>query len=870
MRHTNNHPVLRSDYKPYAYKIGSVNLQFDLDLKQTRVKSTIEFICNSEHIEPLVLHGNASIESISINNNPIDSNQYHVKDGTLTLHPKEQQFTLCIVSTCNPQENTSLMGLYASGHNLFTQCEPEGFRRITWFPDRPDVLATYTVTLRADKTSFPTLLSNGNLVSQTLLENNTHEAVWHDPFPKPSYLFALVAGDFDCRESKITTNSGKTVLLQVYSDKGSYYQTEWAMECLKRALKWDEERFGLELDLDRFMIVAVRDFNMGAMENKGLNIFNSSYALACPNTATDQTYRTIEAVIGHEYFHNWTGNRITCRDWFQLSLKEGLTVFREQEFSADMMASGLNGPNAASARAVKRIDDIQILREQQFTEDMGPMAHPIRPDSYQEISNFYTATIYEKGAEIIRMLHTILGEEVFMQGMREYIKRHDGKAVTCDDFVDAMEYVYVANGLGNNLDAFRRWYSQAGTPTIDVKIKYDDINNKATVTLKQNNPPVGIECQNTHKPPLHIPFAIGFTGSKKTTLLELTETSKSWQLSNINSKNTISLLRGFSAPVNVNIKRTTADLSDLALHDSDPVARWQAANDLASKQIISGTEIGSDFLHVWEQLLKDTSITYDYKARVLSVPAVKQLIAKSQPVDPIALQESRLAYIKNIGASLYNLWHETYKEATSNLPNKYSPAPEFAGKRALAYTSLCYMVASGSADAINIATKHFRTSNNLTDTVNSLKALTLFTHQEHSTGLLQEFFEQTNDNGQLIDLWFSLQANALWANVNTIRDLYKHKEFSLKNPNRARSLIFQFCLNNHIAVNNQEGYKFWAEQIIALDKINPEIAARLARGLDNWSIHAEPYRTLMHNTLKKVYSESNLSANVTEVVEKSL
>ena len=500
--------VRRQDYLPFPFSIPNVALEFDLAAELTSVRAQLTVVRRPDvaFSADLVLDGQAlKLVSVQLNEERLDPTRYTLTDETLTIHGMPEQATLVIESTCSPATNTSMAGLYVSGKSLFTQCEAQGFRKICWFADRPDVMSIYEVTLRAKQDDYPLLLSNGNLISTKKLDDTRHEAKWHDPFAKPSYLFALVAGEFDCREQRTKTASGREVLLQVYSEPGTLAQTAWAIESLERSLRWDEVRFGLELDLDRFMIVAARDFNMGAMENKGLNVFNAAYVLADPNTATDANYQAIEAVIGHEYFHNWTGNRVTCRDWFQLSLKEGLTVFRDQEFTADMMAHGLDRSAAASARAIKRIDDVVGLRGAQFSEDSGPMAHPIRPESYQEIGNFYTATVYEKGAEVIRMLHTLLGEQAFRAGMDEYFRRHDGQAVTCDDFVDAMQWAYQRRNAERssqpghiesdgaiheslNLDIFRRWYQQAGTPRVQVALDYDqalkDIHMRMDEMLK--------------------------------------------------------------------------------------------------------------------------------------------------------------------------------------------------------------------------------------------------------------------------------------------------------------------------------------------------------------------------------------------------
>ena len=497
--------IFRQDYAPYPYRLPQVRLEFDLAAESTRVRSELRFepAPDTAPGTPLVLQGeDLELVEVRLDGRPLAADEYQMGDGTLSLIPPGhgKPFTIGVVSLCRPADNTTLMGLYVSGDKLFTQCEAQGFRRITWFPDRPDVMARFEVLLRADPAAYPLLLSNGNLIEQAGLPDGRHQALWRDPHPKPCYLFALVAGDFDCIERTETTHSGREVLLQVYSDKGYREQTRWALDCLANALHWDERRFGLELDLDRFMVVAARDFNMGAMENKGLNIFNAAYVLADPATATDAAYRGIEAVIGHEYFHNWTGNRVTCRDWFQLSLKEGLTVFRDQEFSADMLAEGLPPAEAASARAVKRIDDVHTLRLAQFPEDAGPMAHPIRPDSYQEIGNFYTATVYEKGAEVIRMQHTLLGEAGFRAGMDEYFRRHDGQAVTCDDFVDAMESVYAQQHPGQDFAVFRRWYAQAGTPRVRVRSAYDPATRACRITLEQYCAPAGLEARQSPPP----------------------------------------------------------------------------------------------------------------------------------------------------------------------------------------------------------------------------------------------------------------------------------------------------------------------------------------------------------------------------------
>jgi len=885
--------ISRLDYRPYPYHLHDVELTFDLDPTQTRVRTVMRLERATMTPQALVLDGDTlQLESVTIDGEALSPQDYTLDAGTLTLHPSQPSFVLEIVNFCRPADNSTLMGLYVSSAHLFTQCEAEGFRRITWFPDRPDVMARYRVTLRADKARYPLLLSNGNLVSQNDLPEGRHEAVWHDPHPKPCYLFALVAGDFDCRERREVTRSGRQALLQVYSDHGSNDRTEWALDSLARSLHWDEQRWGLELDLDRFMVVAARDFNMGAMENKGLNIFNSAYVLADPATATDAAYRGVESVIGHEYFHNWTGNRVTCRDWFQLSLKEGLTVFRDQEFSADMLAAGLDGAEAVSARAVKRIDDVTTLRIAQFPEDAGPMAHPIRPESYQEIGNFYTATVYEKGAEVIRMQHTLLGEAGFRAGLDEYFRRHDGQAVTCDDFVSAMESVYTRQNPGRSLDIFRRWYSQAGTPRVAVSIDWNAIEHRCVVTLTQRNAPAGIEKLQeppAHKPPLHIPFALGLLARDgrplplslegqapaDTVLLELTSESQTWVLRDIPEEPVPSLLRNFSAPVIVEFERPDADLALLARHDTDPFARWEATRELASRQLLclvgdASIDIDPMFIDTWRTLLRDTQITDAYKARVLSLPGEKELLEKTSPLDPLGVVRACRRLRTALGQMLAPLWHDVYRDTTSKAPPQYSPDPVQAGRRALKNLALSYLMAAGDAEAVSLARTQYYDASNMTDAMGGLAALVHDGPEAERTRALDHFYQTWQQDPLVMDKWFVLQATAPSATVESTRALMLHPAFSLRNPNRARALIFQFCINNLQGVHNQEGYAFWAEQVLALDSLNPEIAARLARAFDNWARYAEPQRSGMRAALEQVRQHPGLSRNVDEIVSKAL
>ena len=887
--------ISRHDYQPYPYRLPNVQLEFDLDGGESRVHTRLAFERATPVNQPLVLNGqDLTLESVKLDGRPLAAEQYQLNDETLVIFPTNATFIIDIVSRCRPADNSTLMGLYLSGNSLFTQCEAEGFRRITWFPDRPDVMARYRVTLRADKTRFPLLLSNGNLIQARPLPDNRHEAVWEDPHPKPSYLFALVAGDFSCREQVIQTRSARSASLQIYSDRGSEGKTGWALDSLVRAVKWDEDRFGLELDLDRFMVVAVRDFNMGAMENKGLNIFNSSYVLADPDTATDAGFRGVESVIGHEYFHNWTGNRVTCRDWFQLSLKEGLTVFRDQEFSADMMAQGLDAAEAKSARAVKRIDDITALRISQYPEDAGPMAHPIRPESYQEIGNFYTATVYEKGAEVIRMQHTLLGEKGFRAGMDEYFRRYDGSAVTCDDFVSAMESVYVRQNPGKNLEQFRRWYSQAGTPHVKVQLDYDPQTKSCAVTLSQHCDPAGIEKLKTppvKKLPLHIPFALGlldqqgralpihFNGEDHdTVILDLCDKQQTWEFPNIPEAPVPSLLRNFSAPVIVEYDSSNSELALLARHDSDPFARWEAAQELATRQLlslVSACQAGqtlhasADFIDTWRTLLQDTTVSAAYKARVLALPAEKLILEKTRPMDPVAVPKARHYLLALLGSSLAPLWHEAYLNAPQS-ETEYKPDALSAGRRAMKNLSLNYLMAGKHPDAEALALRQYYEAGNMTDRMGGLAVLVHYSQSDASAEALAHFYAQWQHDPLVVDKWFALQAAAPTTNVSAIRMLMTHPAFTLRNPNRARSVIFQFCMNNLQGVHTPEGIDFWAEQVMAIDQLNPEIAARLTRAFDNWARFAEPGRTAIRGALERIQQQPALSRNVAEIISKAL
>jgi len=941
--------IRRQDYQPFPFLIPKVSLEFELQAELTSVKAELTVVRKAGMTLPadLVLDGQAlTLVSVHLNGALLTDSQYTLTDETLTIHGMPEHATLIIGSTCSPATNTSMAGLYVSGKSLFTQCEAQGFRKICWFADRPDVMSTYEVTLRAKQEDYPLLLSNGNLLSTKILEGARHEAKWQDPFAKPSYLFALVAGDFDCREQRTKTASGRDVLLQVYSDRGTKEQTGWAMESLERSLRWDEVRFGLELDLDRFMIVAARDFNMGAMENKGLNVFNAAYVLADPNTATDANYQAIEAVIGHEYFHNWTGNRVTCRDWFQLSLKEGLTVFRDQEFTADMMAHGLDATAAASARAIKRIDDVVGLRGAQYSEDSGPMAHPIRPESYQEIGNFYTATVYEKGAEVIRMMHTLLGEQAFRAGMDEYFRRHDGQAVTCDDFVDAMQWTYQKHSANTSLDSvsldiFRRWYRQAGTPRVQVTLDYNQALRQCTLTLAQTCAPVGVEKQSDlEKLPFHIPVKFGlldqqgqpltFTFHGHTiqqelpesvgdqtlhqALLELKQASQTWVLHDVASLPVPSLLRDFSAPVIIDYTYQDQDLALLSAHDTNAFVRWEAGQELASRQILkmaqhwrqTGTVGAVDpiMLSAWAATLNDPALDSGFRARALSLPAEKTLTERMTPMDPLAVSVARRALRAALGGACSTSLRAIY-EAQST-PGDYSPAPLPAGRRALKNLALSYLVAGAEAlqentkpsveveasgsgaktpstaaeaavtrhqsEANALVLEQFEQATNMTDRMAAFSISVQEAPKDKALEVIQRFYEAWQHDALVVDKWFGVQAASPKSNVATIQALMTHPAFTLRNPNRARAVIFMFCIGNPSGLHAKDGsgYRFWAEQVLALDAINPEIAARLARAFDHWARFIPSVQAQMRVQLQRVATHKGLSRNTLEIVSKAL
>ena len=890
--------IRRADYAPPAFLIDTVALEFDLVPERTVVRNTMRIRRNPEAVR--ATHLELMGEALQLVEASIDGKPYanvHAHEHGLTVDNVPDSFELTLTGICNAAANTTLSGLYVSSGNFFTQCEAEGFRRITWFLDRPDVMATYTVTLRADKAAYPVLLSNGNLLEQGDLPDGRHFARWEDPFRKPSYLFALVAGKLVALEERVKSGSGKEKLLQVWVEPHDLDKTRHAMDSLIHSIRWDEERFGLELDLDRFMIVAVSDFNMGAMENKGLNIFNTKYVLANPETATDTDFSNIEAVVGHEYFHNWTGNRVTCRDWFQLSLKEGLTVFRDQEFSADMASGGSTVENQA-ARATKRIEDVRVLRQMQFAEDAGPMAHPVRPESYVEINNFYTMTVYEKGSEVVRMYQTLFGREGFRRGMDLYFKRHDGQAVTCDDFRHAM-----ADANGRDLAQYERWYSQAGTPRITVDTHYDASQKRYTVTLTQGYGDAAAAARDTQKGPLLIPFAIGLIGDDgndmplrlegeasawphTTRVLEFTEKEQSFTFVDVAEKPLPSLLRNFSAPVVVEYDYTADELAFLLAHDSDPFNRWEAGQRLATRELLTlaelaatgkALELDDTVVAAFGRVLNDETLSPAFRELALMLPSEAYLAEQMDESNPAAVHSARQFVRKRLASALKGDWLAVHERHQT--PGAYEPTPEAGGHRALKNLALAYLAElDDPADAVRLAKAQYDAANNMTDRASALSALLTAAASNGgaaATDALDDFYRRFENEPLVIDKWFALQAMQRGTKarpvIEIVRKLMAHPAFTLKNPNRARSLIFSFCSANPAQFHAADGsgYAFWAEQVIALDALNPQVAARLARALELWRRFTPALRDQMRAALEKVAAQAK-SRDVREIVEKAL
>ncbi|MBC3942967.1 aminopeptidase N [Sphingomonas albertensis] len=851
------HPLVirREDYTPPEWLVPETKLDFDLDPATTRVTAILSVTRNGDHASPLRLDGagqkplSVTVDGVAINDWRIDGEQL-VIPLTGAAHVVETQVEIA------PDRNTQLMGLYASGGNLCTQCEAEGFRRITYFPDRPDVLSVYSVRMTADQKHFPVLLANGDPVEQGDLEDGRHWATWHDPFPKPSYLFALVAGDLTVNRSSFTTMSGREVSLGIWVREADLPKTDHALKALELAMAWDETTYGREYDLDVFNIVAVDDFNFGAMENKGLNIFNSRYILADPDTATDYDYDAIAAVVAHEYFHNWSGNRITCRDWFQLSLKEGFTVYRDQGFSADQ-----------GSRAVRRIEDVRGLRASQFPEDSGPLAHPVRPESYQEISNFYTATIYNKGAELIRMMAAILGPEGFRAGTDLYFDRYDGTAATCEDFVTSME-----EGGKVDLTQFRLWYSQAGTPRVSASLSQD--GDRATLRLAQQVPATPGQ---PVKSPMVLPLRVKLFGAESGAALTderlvlFEDTLDTIVFEGLAERAVLSINRGFSAPVVVETDRTAADLAFLSAHDDDPFARYEAMQQLMLDTLVASVEGRTDHEGVIAAVantLADAALDLAFVAEAVLLPSESFIGDQMAVVDPEAIFRARETLRRDLGTRLEAQWRQAYARGEGQ---PYAYTPEGKGLRRLRSVALGYIAASGAADAADLAFAQFDSADNMTDRMGALTTLVSSTSDIRTTAL-DIFYSQYCDNPLVLDKWFQAQAQSSRDDTGAVvAGLAEHADFTLTNPNRARSLIGAFGANQR-AFNTADGsgYRFLADQLIALDRLNPQTAAKLLPPLGRWRRFDAGRAELMRAELERIVRTPGLSKDLFEQASKSL
>jgi aminopeptidase N len=862
---------LREEYAPPAYGIETVELTFHLDDETTRVVSRLTVKRLAKERVPLVLDAGAiSVISLSLDGTPLSASEWFLEGEKLVVHSVPEAFVLEAETEISPAENTALEGLYLSHGILCTQCESEGFRRITCYPDRPDVTAVFTTKIVADRGKYPVLLSNGNLVESGDLPGGRHYAVWHDPFRKPAYLFALVAGNLKPAVDSFVTCSGRNVRLEIWVEEKDLHRTGHAMECLKDAMRWDEEKFGREYDLDVYMIVAVDHFNAGAMENKGLNIFNSNMLFADTETATDDDYHAISRVIAHEYFHNWTGNRVTLQDWFQLSLKEGLTIFRDEEFSAD------NG-----SRAVRRIADVRLLRATQFPEDAGPLAHPVRPDSFVDISNFYTMTVYRKGAEVVRMLRTILGEESFRAGMDLYFRRHDGTGATIDDFVKAM-----ADASGADLSHFMLWYGQAGTPLLKVRGRWDAATKSFTLHVRQETPPTPGQ---PAKKPLHLPLAVGLVdGDGKplplllegedalpagTKVLELRRKDETFRFRDVDRKPVPSLLRSFSAPVRLDYPYREEELLLLMAHDPDPFSRWEAAQRLACDLILKladdpGRRV-SGFVAACGSVLKNTA-DRAFAAEVLTLPTEKYLAELVSVVDPERLHAARELLRLRICESLGELLASTYDALQPDRP--FDPNDLRQGDRKLRNLVLWYMTAGDAPEAVATALGQFREADNMTGRMGGLAALNNCEGPERETALA-EMYGRWRDNRQVVDKWLALQAlSTLPGTPDRVQELMDHPAFDLKNPNRVRALVGTFCSENQLRFHESggSGYRFLGDQVLRLDPVNPQLAAKLLPPLTRWEKYDVGRQGLMKGELERILATRGLSKEVFDVTQRGL
>ena len=880
MRTEEARPVRLEDYRPPDWLVETVELDVTLDPVATRVRATLTLRPNGNGAAPapLMLDGDAlDLRALKLDGAALPPEQFVATADRLTIaQPPHRPFRLEIETVVDPSANTQLMGLYRSGPIYCTQCEAEGFRRITYFPDRPDVMAVYTTRIEAEKADAPVLLANGNLIaSGDVPGTSRHFAVWHDPFPKPSYLFALVGGKLACVEDRFRTMSGREVTLRIYVEAGKEARCAYAMDSLKRAMRWDETAFGREYDLDIFMIVAVSDFNMGAMENKGLNVFNDKYVLASPETATDGDFDRIEAIIAHEYFHNWTGNRITCRDWFQLCLKEGLTVFRDQEFSAD-----------ARSRAVERISDVRGLRAHQFMEDAGPLAHPVRPRLYHEINNFYTATVYEKGAEVVRMLKTLLGPETFRQGMDLYFTRHDGEAATIEQFVQCFADVSRAD-----LAQFMLWYSQAGTPELVATGSYDADAKTYRLDVAQTVPPT--PGQPT-KEAMVIPLAIGLVGRDGRDLplklrdgrtiergvLTLTKPAKTFVFGDIGEPPVPSLNRGFSAPIKLIANLSADDLRFLAAHDADAFNRWQALQTLATRLLLDNVASlraakparqDGGLLHALGAILDDGTLEPAFIALALTLPGESDLAREiGRDVDPDAIFAARSGLRAVVGEHLAGSLFDHYRRLSESRP--YSPDAASAGRRALRNICLDLLVATRRPDAVSLAARQYQAADNMTDRMAALSTLSLCDVPERAA-TLDDFYARYADDPLIVDKWFTLQATIPEpATLDRVKALTGHRAFSFANPNRVRALIHAFALANQREFNRADGagYDFVVDTVLALDRKNPQLAAKLLAALKSWRVLEPGRRAMAEKALQQVAAAPSRSPDVADIVQRAL
>ncbi len=866
--------IYLADYRPPAYLIDETELYFKLHEDYADVSSTLAVRRNpaaeADCPHDLVLQG-VDLELLELRLDGVDlgADRYSIGAEELLIKDVPERFTLHCVSRCRPQENKSLEGLYRSRTMFCTQCEAQGFRKITWYLDRPDVLSRFTTHIEARQDDYPVLLSNGNLLASEQLDNGRHRATWQDPFRKPCYLFALVAGDLCFVQDSFTTSSGRLVDLRIYVEEKDLDKCQHAMTSLKRAMAWDESVYGREYDLDIYMIVAVDDFNMGAMENKGLNIFNTSCVLANPEITTDAGFQRIEAIIAHEYFHNWSGNRVTCRDWFQLSLKEGFTVFRDAQFSADM--------NSAT---VKRVEEVKLLRTMQFAEDAGPTAHPVRPDSYIEISNFYTLTVYEKGAEVVRMLHTLLGEELFRKGSDLYFQRYDGEAASCDDFVNAM-----AEASGRDLEQFRRWYSQVGTPRVMVTDDYDACEKRYTLTMEQS-------CAGDAGP-LHIPIRVGLVTAEGeaesesleaySSVLELTETRQSFSFEGVDHKPIPSLLRGFSAPVKLDFSRSGDELIRLMSHDSDGFNRWDACQSLATDILLSLVEdaregnslqLAESLIAAYRSLLLAPGLDKSMLALMMQLPSEAYLAEEADIIHVHAIHTAREFARRAIGEALHRQLLEAYEDNCNDVA--YRADSEQIAARSLKNQCLSYLATSGSEQAVELCDRQFHRADNMTDTLAAMTSLMNIdtpVARKSASKALARFYQRWQGESLAINQWFQVQATASAPGaLERVRSLMSHPAYDAGNPNKVRSLVGAFCSANAVNFHSPdgEGYRFLVEQVAALDADNPQLAARLLAPLTRWKKYPAGPAEAMVASLQALGSGRQLSKDVYEIVSKSL